>query len=112
MHKSYFYGSPDSFIQVVAHKQKYHDKLIALGFVDSADKLGGEVIEGESSNPSPEGVITSISDLVNLIDSSTSKDDIEAIVLDAKGIDIDKRGGLDAVKRKAIAALTGESDEG
>lgn len=71
----------------------------------------GWSVSGEKPKD-PESTQVSVSELAELIESSTSKDDIEAIVLDAKGIDIDKRGGLDAVKKKAIAALTGESDEG
>lgn len=78
---------------------KWRDRFVKTGW-----KLDGGEQEPSTS--------VSIDDLVKLVESSTSKDDIEAIVLDAKGVDIDKRGGLDAVKKKAIAALTGESDEG
>lgn len=43
------------------------------------------------------------------LDAMTSKDEIEAYVLDATGVDIDKRGSLDTVKAKARAVLDGNS---
>lgn len=78
---------------------KWRDRFVKTGW-----EIDGDEPEQSTS--------VSIDDLVKLVESSNSKEDIEAIVLDAKGIDIDKRGGLDAVKKKAVAALTGESDEG
>ena len=41
----------------------------------------------------------------SIINAMTDKDSIEAYVLEAKSIDLDKRGSLDTVKEKAIKAL-------
>ena len=40
----------------------------------------------------------------------TTKDEIEAYVLEKTGVDIDKRGSLDTVKDKARAVLNGNSE--
>ena len=40
----------------------------------------------------------------------TTKDEVEAYVLEKTGVDIDKRGSLDTVKDKARAVLNGNSE--
>jgi hypothetical protein len=42
---------------------------------------------------------------LNLLKSLDSKDDVEALVKEKAGIDIDKRGSLETVKEKAMVAL-------
>ena len=65
--------------------------------IEKFAKLWGWVKVGsQSSNDCP-------------LDAMTSKDEIEAYVLDATGVDIDKRGSLDTVKAKARAVLDGNS---
>lgn len=55
MHISMFHGTPDDFIQVTCHQEKYQDKLKALGFVTSVEKLNKRV-----GAPEPKGVITPV----------------------------------------------------
>ena len=82
-HVSMFFpcNNERGYIQCVI-QDIYKDDMEALGWVDSGDKL-------------------------NQVDpfNGMDKDQIEAYVKDLTGIDIDKRGGLKAVKRKAQEAL-------
>lgn len=52
-----------------------------------------------------------ISEIELKINSTESKDDIEAIIKDAYNIDIDKRGNLDTVKEKAISIVRAHGQE-
>lgn len=100
MHKSYFYGSPDSFIQVVAHKEGCHDTLTRLGFVDSSDKLGAA--SGRAQNDATKPQKVSNGEMKELIKPSETKDELEALIKDAFDVDLDKRKGLDKLKSEAL----------
>lgn len=42
MHISMFHGTPNDYVQVTCHQEKYQDKLKALGFVTSVSELKAE----------------------------------------------------------------------
>lgn len=106
MHISYFLGTRDDYVQVVSHKDQ-DSKLKALGFVCSVQDLHDaepaivEVVESEGTEI----------DLRAAINDCRDKDEIESLLMSTIGVDLDKRGSLETVKEKAMAALKGHSDE-
>ena len=92
MHKSYFYGSPDDYIQVVAHKEQYHDKLVKMGFVESVDQLGKQ----DKSE---------MVDVRELINEASNKDELEDAVKSLLDVDLDKRRSLENMKIDALKVL-------
>jgi len=52
-----------------------------------------------------------LDDIESKISASASKDDIELIIKDALGVDLDKRGGIDTVKEKALSLIRDSKPE-
>lgn len=109
MHVSYFHGTKGDYVQVVSHKDQ-DQKLKALGFVRSVDDLP------DGNSPADEQVETQVSgpkqiDVRSAVRGCIDKDEVEALILSTIGVDIDKRGSLDTVKEKAIAAIEAHSSE-
>lgn len=91
MHISMFHGSPDDYVQIVCHQERYQDRLRAIGFRDTPEEL-------EVKQKQPEGHELHI---IGLAD----KDAVESYVKENFGVDIDKRGSLETVKDKALAVI-------
>lgn len=102
MHVSMFYGTPDDYVQVVCHQERYHDRMIAMGWRKTPEELKPAKKEDVKK---PEGHELHI---IGLAD----KDAVESYVKEHFGVDIDKRGSLETVKDKALAVIneSGRSD--
>lgn len=98
MHISMFHGSPDDYIQIVCHQERYQERLRAMGFRDSPEELAVKAPEPESHELH----------IIGLAD----KDAVESYIKQNFGADIDKRGSLETVKDKALAVVneSGRSD--
>lgn len=109
MHVSYFHGTKGDYVQVVSHKDQ-DQKLKAIGFVRSFDDLpdgnsaADEQIEAKVSGPQQIDVSAAVRECID-------KEEVEALILSTIGVDIDKRGSLDTVKEKALAAIEAHASE-
>lgn len=88
---SLFHGSPDDYVQVVCLQDRYHERLLAMGWRKTPEELKADEQE-------PEGHELHI---IGLGD----KDAVESYVKEHFGVDIDKRGSLETVKDKALAVI-------
>lgn len=52
MHISMFYGSPDDYVQVVVHQERYIDKMLAMGWKKSPEELNAKETHKKASNES------------------------------------------------------------
>jgi len=89
MHISMFHGSPEDYIQITCHQERYQDRLRAMGFRDTPEQLGSSETENHELN------------IIGL----DSKDAVESYVKKHFSVEIDKRGSLETVKDKALAVI-------
>lgn len=88
---SMFIGTKEDYVQVVVLQPRYHEKMEAMGWVKDPELLP----ENKAPNQDHELAVMAMD----------TKDDVESFIKEHYGVDIDKRGGLDTVKDKAIGVI-------